>query len=98
MSPPQIAQPVTEGVPVDRVVDNADARDLPRLPRPLRERPRGRRAAEPRDELAAFQLPELHWCPPARAGLKDIELARISQEVMERFYNLLIGPTRFHSL
>src|SRR5262245_21842076 len=27
----EIAQPVTEGVPVERVVDNADARDVPRL-------------------------------------------------------------------
>src|SRR5262245_24022162 len=27
----EIAQPVTEGVPVERVVDYADARDLPRL-------------------------------------------------------------------
>jgi len=35
-----------QGVPVDRVVDNADARDLPRLLRARRERPRSRRAAE----------------------------------------------------
>ena len=27
--------------------------------------------------------------PPARAGLEDIELAAISQEVTKRFYNLL---------
>src|SRR5262249_30290589 len=27
----EIAQSLTEGVPVERVVDNADARDLPRL-------------------------------------------------------------------
>src|SRR5262245_19750395 len=47
----EIAQPVTEGVPVERVVDNADARDLPRLLRARRERP-GRCAAEQRDELA----------------------------------------------
>jgi hypothetical protein len=38
-----------QGVPVDRVVDNADARDLPRLLRARRERPRSR-AAEQRDE------------------------------------------------
>src|SRR5262245_56784900 len=42
----EIAQPVTEGVPVQRVVDNADAWDLPRLLRTHRERPRRRRAAE----------------------------------------------------
>src|SRR6201984_2384762 len=48
----EIAQPVTEGVPVERVVDYADARDLPRLLRSRRERPRRSRAAEKRDELA----------------------------------------------
>jgi hypothetical protein len=37
------------------------------------------RAAEQRDELAPFQLIELHSIPPARAGLQDIELAAISQ-------------------
>ena len=31
-----------------------------------RERPRGRRAAEQRDEVAALQWIELHRCPPAR--------------------------------
>jgi hypothetical protein len=51
-----------------------------RLLRARRTRPR-RRAAEQRDELAAFQLIELQSVPPARAGLEDIELARISQEV-----------------
>jgi len=34
-------------------------------------------------------LIELHSIPPGRAGLQDIELARVSQEVAERFYNLL---------
>jgi hypothetical protein len=28
--------------------------------------------------------------PPARAGLQDIELARISQEATERFYKLAV--------
>src|SRR5262245_21706138 len=50
----EIAQPVTEGVPVERVVDNADARDLPRLLRARRERPRSRRAADKRNEVAAL--------------------------------------------
>src|SRR5262249_15001856 len=50
----EIAQPVTEGVPVERVIDNADTRDLPRLLRAGRERPRHHRAAERRDEVAAF--------------------------------------------
>jgi hypothetical protein len=43
-----------------------------------------RAAGEQRDELASFQLIELHSVPcAARAGLQNIELARISQEVME---------------
>src|SRR5262245_65148040 len=34
--------------------------------------------------------------PPARAGLHDIELARISQVITERFYNLLaVGERAF---
>src|SRR5437016_6016703 len=50
-----------------------------------RERPRDRRAAEQRDELASFQVIEFHSVPcAARAGLQDIELARISQEVSGR--------------
>src|SRR5262249_3205851 len=49
----EIAQPRTEGVPLERVVDNADVRDLPHLLRACRERPRCR-AAEERDELATF--------------------------------------------
>src|SRR5262249_31928498 len=48
----EIAQPVTEGVPLERVVDNADVRDLPHLLRARHERPREGRAAEQRDELA----------------------------------------------
>jgi hypothetical protein len=59
------------------------------LLRARRERPRSRGSTEKRDELATFQLIELHSMPASQAGLQDIELARISQEVTERFYNLL---------
>src|SRR5262245_17164530 len=48
---------------------------------PRRNRSR-RRAADQRDELATFQLIELHSSPP-RAELQDIGLARISQEVSD---------------
>jgi hypothetical protein len=60
-----------------------------RLLRARRERPRGRRAAEQRDELAPFQFIELHSIPTDRAGLQDNELARISHEITERFSSLL---------
>jgi hypothetical protein len=57
--------------------------------RPRRERPRRSRAAEQGDELAPFQLIELQFGPPSKAGagLQDIELARVSQQVPERFYS-----------
>src|SRR5262249_15876298 len=35
-----------------------------------------------------FNLSNCIRSPPARAGFQDIELARISQEVLGRFYNL----------
>jgi len=44
----EVAQPVPEGVPPERVVDDADARHLPRLLRVHRERPRRWRAAKRR--------------------------------------------------
>src|SRR5215831_21286278 len=45
---------------------------------------------EKREELAAFRLIELHSIPASQGpDLQDIELARISQEVAERFYNLV---------
>ena len=61
-----------------------------RLLRVRRERPRSRRATEKRDEVAPSDLIGLHSvpCQQARAELQDIELARISQEVTERFCNL----------
>src|SRR2546422_10606210 len=61
------------------------------LLRARRQRPRRRRSAEQRDELATFQLIELHSvpCQQARAGLQDIEVARISQRVSRAFCNLL---------
>jgi hypothetical protein len=65
-------------------------RQLARLLRARCERQRRRRAAEQRDEIAASQSLELHLVPrQPTAGLQDIELVRISQEVTERFYNLL---------
>ena len=50
------------------------------LLRACRKRPSGRGTAQERDELAPFQLTELHFMP-ASAALQDIELARISQRV-----------------
>jgi hypothetical protein len=47
-----IAQPLPERLPLRRIVDNAHARNFSLL-RTRRERPRGRRAAEQRHELAA---------------------------------------------
>ena len=53
-----------------------------RLLRPRRKRPRHRRAAEQRDELAPFPLTEMHPIPHGpEAHRKDIGLQRISQRV-----------------
>ena len=60
----------------------------------LRARPErpDRHAAEHRDELAPLQLIELRPAPnEAKAGLQNIELAQISQEVVERFCNESTG-------
>jgi hypothetical protein len=68
------------------------------LLRARHERPRSH-AAEQRDELASFQLIELHSVLPAE--LQDIELAANSQRASERLYNLLVvgesGRCRGHS-
>src|SRR5262249_25592634 len=61
-----------------------------------RERP-CRRAAEQRYELAPFQLIELHSVPAAKPDRRIIELARISQVITERFYNLLAVCEGAHS-
>ena len=47
------------------------------------------RAAEQPDEVAAFQLIELHFFPPAGAELQDIDLAASSQRVSKRLCNLV---------
>jgi hypothetical protein len=53
-----------------------------RLLRTRRERPRGYRAAEERDEFASFQMIELHSVAhPAGTEHQGIELGRISQQV-----------------
>jgi hypothetical protein len=57
--------------------------------RARRERPRRSRAAEQPDEVAAFQLIELHFFPPAGAELQDIDLAASSQRVSKRLCNLV---------
>ena len=61
-------------------MQDAEAIGAAGLLRARRERPRRRRAAEKRDELASLQLIELHSAsPPAKVGLQDIELAMVSQ-------------------
>jgi hypothetical protein len=60
-----------------------------RLLRARHEWPHRRRAAEQRDELPSFLI-ELHPIPTSWDRTRqNIELARISQKVTERFYNLL---------
>ena len=54
-----------------------------RLLRARRERPRGRRAAEQRDEFPSLQLIELHSMP-CQPICRIIELAKNSQRVSER--------------
>jgi hypothetical protein len=75
----------------ERVGEINEPRYATRLLRARRERPRRRRTAEERDEVAPFQLIELHSVPARQGGLQDIELGTISQEVTKRFYNLLFS-------
>jgi hypothetical protein len=53
------------------------------LLRARRERPRRRRAAEQRDELASLQLVELHSISISQRRMQDIELAMVSQRVYD---------------
>ena len=46
-----------------------------RLLRARRQRPRGRRAAEQRDELASFQLIELHPVPASQSRIAGYRIA-----------------------
>ena len=65
--------------------------DWPQALRLLRAAASGHAAAAP--PRSVMRSRRLNWSncirsPPARAGLQDIELAAISQEVTKRFYNL----------
>src|SRR5262249_53346700 len=53
-----------------------------------RERPSGCRGAEQRDELAPFQLMEVHSISASQVGWQDSEGAANSQRVSERPHNL----------
>src|SRR5262249_52386055 len=64
--------------------EHADAPHPLALLRARRERPCGS-AADERDELAAFQLIELHSFPPAKGALQDIESQAISQRACWNF-------------
>jgi hypothetical protein len=53
------------------------------------DRPSGCRAADKGDELAPFQIDRIAFRrPPLRVDLQNIELVGVSQEVLERFYDL----------
>jgi hypothetical protein len=55
--------------------DVSDARELARLLRARRERPDGGGAAEQRDEIAAFQLIELHSIPASQGRVAGYRIA-----------------------
>src|SRR5262249_27008884 len=65
-----------------------------RLLRARRQRPRGRRAAEQRDERAAFWI-ELHAIPHDERGAapQDTELQAISQRATGILQPVLVLPT-----
>jgi hypothetical protein len=99
----------SRGAAVIFVAENPDLgvasegrREPLRLPRSRRERPRRRCPVEKRDELAPFQLIELHLAP-CQPGpeLQDIELARLRQVVWDLFHNPPThsesGPGQKHS-
>src|SRR2546423_1857710 len=52
----EIAHPVAEGLPPGRVIEDADTRDLRRLLRARRKRPRRCCTAEQREELASSDV------------------------------------------
>src|SRR5262249_50830527 len=92
VGPAQLLQPAQKcrdacppfGIVRGRGHQHADPPRPFRLLRARRERPRGRCAAEQRDELAAPQLIELH-AVPSQGRLQNIELAVVSQEVSEGY-------------
>jgi hypothetical protein len=92
LDPAEFAQSLHKGADPTAVerrrvrAQEPDGRQLRRLLRPRRKRPRRHRTAEQRDELAPV-LTELHAIPHAERAphLQDIELAAISQRLVELF-------------
>src|SRR6516162_7726018 len=68
-----------------RAVEEAHGRH-PRLLRARRERPRGRRAAEQGDELAPFQLSELHSSPSQSTPGSMPDAASVCEKCRPRVY------------
>ena len=60
-----------------------------RLLRARRQRPRGRRAAEQRDELASFQLIELHSIRASQGRIGGYRISEDQSGGNEGFYNLV---------
>jgi hypothetical protein len=59
----EIAQPLPENIPHRRIIDDADARNLPLLLRTRAERPRGGRTAKRGNEFSPPNL-DCHVTPP----------------------------------